>query len=58
VPPKDRTAFRDALRRLLADAALRSEMGTTARALVSEQYSSSVEARRYLQLFTELLEDS
>jgi glycosyltransferase involved in cell wall biosynthesis len=58
VPPKDKMAFRDALRRLLADAALRSEMGTTARALVSEQYSTGAEARRYLQLFTELMESS
>lgn len=58
VPPKDKAAFRDALRRLLADVALRREMGTTARALVSEQYSTGAEAGRYLQLFTELLEGS
>jgi glycosyltransferase involved in cell wall biosynthesis len=54
VPPQDRSAFRDALSNMLADPALRMEMGTNARAAVSERFSLSAEARRYCELFTEL----
>jgi glycosyltransferase involved in cell wall biosynthesis len=56
VPPQDKDAFRDALRRLLADAPLRGKMGAVARTLVSEQYSTRAEAQHYLRLFTELVE--
>jgi glycosyltransferase involved in cell wall biosynthesis len=54
VPPQDRSAFRDALSNMLADSALRLEMGKNARAAVSERFSLSAEARRYCQLFTDL----
>jgi glycosyltransferase involved in cell wall biosynthesis len=55
VPPQDRPAFRDALSNMLADSALRQEMGTNARAAVSERFSLTAEARRYCELFTELV---
>jgi glycosyltransferase involved in cell wall biosynthesis len=54
VPPGDKVAFRDALRRLLADSALRSELGANAHAAVHSRYSSSAEARQYVELFAEL----
>jgi glycosyltransferase involved in cell wall biosynthesis len=54
VPPKDRTAFRDALRQLLPDSALRAEMAANARAAVSARYSSEAEAQRYIEMFGEL----
>jgi glycosyltransferase involved in cell wall biosynthesis len=56
VPPQDRTAFRDALRRLLSDPPLRAAMGLSAREAVHEQYSLGAEARRYIELFSELTE--
>jgi UDP-glucose:(heptosyl)LPS alpha-1,3-glucosyltransferase len=55
VPPKDRAAFRDAMRRLLQDAGLRADMGASARATVSASYSSSAEAGQYVELFSELI---
>ena len=54
VPPRDRESFRDALQRLLPDAALRAELGTNARAAVQNRYSLAAEARRYLEVFAEL----
>jgi glycosyltransferase involved in cell wall biosynthesis len=54
VPPKDREAFGNAVRRLLPDSALRDELGTNARAAVHSRYSSGAEARRYVELFAEL----
>jgi glycosyltransferase involved in cell wall biosynthesis len=54
VPPRDRESFRDALQRLLPDAAQRAEMGANARAAVQSQYSLAAEARRYLDVFAEL----
>jgi glycosyltransferase involved in cell wall biosynthesis len=56
VPPQNRSAFRDALSSMLADSALRTEMGTNARAAVSERFSLSAEARRYCDLFTQLVD--
>jgi glycosyltransferase involved in cell wall biosynthesis len=56
VPPRDRAGFRDALQRLLPDAALRAELGANARAAVLAQYSVAEEARRYIGLFEELTE--
>ncbi len=56
VPPRDRDGFRDALQRLLLDAALRAEMGANAHAAVQSQYSLAAEARRYLDVFGELSE--
>jgi glycosyltransferase involved in cell wall biosynthesis len=56
VPPQDRSAFRDALSNMLANPAQRTEMGANARAAVSERFSLSAEARRYCELFTELVE--
>ena len=54
VAPRDRGAFRDALRRLLDDGALRAELGATAYAAVRERYSLAAEAHRYVELFGEL----
>ena len=56
VPPLDRNAFRDALRQILLDAALRAEMGANARATVSARYSLSAEARQYVELFSGLID--
>ena len=56
VPPRDRESFRDALQRLLPDAALRAELGANARAAVQNRYSLAAEARRYLDVFAELCE--
>jgi glycosyltransferase involved in cell wall biosynthesis len=56
VPPRDRESFRDALQRLLPDAAQRAEMGANARAAVQSQYSLTAEARRYLDVFAALSE--
>ncbi len=54
VPPQDRAAFRDALRRLLDDEPLRARMGANAVGAVRERYSLSAEAHRYGELFAEL----
>jgi glycosyltransferase involved in cell wall biosynthesis len=54
VPPKDKAAFQDSLRRLLPDSTLRRELGANAHAAVHSRYSSSAEARRYIELFAEL----
>jgi glycosyltransferase involved in cell wall biosynthesis len=54
VAPRDRSGFRDAMQRLLADAALRAELGANARAAVLAQYSVTQEARRYIDMFAEL----
>lgn len=51
VAPQDRTAFRDALRRLLEDDALRAQMGANAYGAVRERYSLEAEARRYMDVF-------
>jgi glycosyltransferase involved in cell wall biosynthesis len=56
VPPKDKAAFREALRRLLPDPARRAQMSIDAQAAVRAGYSSEAEARRYLELFAELTE--
>ncbi|MDP9009195.1 MAG: glycosyltransferase family 4 protein [Pseudomonadota bacterium] len=58
VPPKNKMAFRDALRLLLQDSSLRAEMGSMARAMVQAQYSCDAEARQYLDLFAELIRPS
>lgn len=54
VPPKQRTAFRDAMRHMLADAGLRAELGANAHQAVSARYSSGAEARQYIALFSQL----
>jgi glycosyltransferase involved in cell wall biosynthesis len=54
VPPKDRMVFRDAIRRLLRDSALRAGTGSNARAAVSARYSSTAEAGRHAEFFSEL----
>ncbi len=56
VPPQDRTGFRDALQQLLSDAALRQELGANAHAAVRAGYSLGAEARRYLDVFSGLVE--
>jgi glycosyltransferase involved in cell wall biosynthesis len=57
VPPLDRTAFRDALARLLSDAPLRAELGANARAAVSGRYSTDAEAQQYIELFKALVRE-
>jgi glycosyltransferase involved in cell wall biosynthesis len=54
VPPKDATAFRDALRRLLPDAPRRAAMGARAHTAVQVEYSLNAEARQYLALFGQM----
>lgn len=54
VAPRDRMAFRDALRRLLEDEVLRNQMGANAHRAVHERYSLTAEAHRYLDVFGEL----
>lgn len=54
VPPQDRDGFRDALRALVPDRALQSEMGRDAHAAVQAQYSLRAEAQRYIDVFSEL----
>jgi glycosyltransferase involved in cell wall biosynthesis len=54
VPPKDRACFRDALQRILGDAALQGQLGARARAAVCAEYSMSAVARRHMELFSEL----
>jgi phosphatidylinositol alpha 1,6-mannosyltransferase len=54
VAPKDKAAFREALRRLLPDPARRAQMSVDAQAAVRDGYSTQAEARRYLELFAEL----
>jgi glycosyltransferase involved in cell wall biosynthesis len=56
VPPKDKAAFREALSSLLPDSARRARMSVDAQAAVRAGYSSAAEARRYLELFAELIE--
>jgi len=56
VAPKDKAAFREALRHLLPDPARRAQMSVDAQAAVRDGYSTQAEARRYLELFAELAE--
>jgi glycosyltransferase involved in cell wall biosynthesis len=51
VPPNDVTALREALRRLLGDAALRASLGAAARRRLVEHFGWPVVAQRYLDLF-------
>jgi glycosyltransferase involved in cell wall biosynthesis len=54
VPPKDGARFRDALRHLLSEPAMRAEMGANGNAAVRTQYSLQSEAARYVAVFSEL----
>jgi len=55
VPPQDPAAFREAVRELLGDPALRAELGRAAAETVRERYSLDAEAARYLEIFKGLV---
>lgn len=55
VPPEDPAALEAALRRLLADAGLRSRLGAAARATVQARFSSAQTAAAYERLYDEAL---
>ncbi|MEZ0299891.1 MAG: glycosyltransferase family 4 protein [Candidatus Methylacidiphilales bacterium] len=57
IPPTDLSAFAAALERLIADAALRQEMGTNARAQ-SRLYECSTVLPRYEALYDEVLNEA
>lgn len=50
VPPDDPAAFADALQRLMDDAALRTRLGKSGRALVEEHYRAETVFERFLQV--------
>jgi rhamnosyl/mannosyltransferase len=55
VPPKDAKAFAEAVNRLLADEALRTEMGNYARDRVRSQFDAETVARQEFDLYREAL---
>ena len=56
VPPGDGAALRDALNRVLADAAERARLGAAARALVEQRFTLDRMVAAHLALYTALLE--
>jgi glycosyltransferase involved in cell wall biosynthesis len=58
VPPGDAHALAQALRRLLAQADLRTELATRAREHVARHFTAEAMARRVMQMYEELLEDA
>jgi glycosyltransferase involved in cell wall biosynthesis len=55
VPPEDPTALADAIRKLLADEALRSRLGESGRALVLERFTAQHMTRAFESMYEELL---
>jgi glycosyltransferase involved in cell wall biosynthesis len=55
VEPRDADGLAEALRRLIADDALRAALGVEARATVRERFDEGTSAESYRVLFTELL---
>jgi len=55
VPPGDPPAMAEAIKRLLADDALRKQMGITARKRIEESFSWEVAARKTLQVYEEVI---
>jgi len=55
VPPDDAGALADALRTLLADAALRARMGEAGRSRVSQEFTAARMAERTVALYREVL---
>jgi glycosyltransferase involved in cell wall biosynthesis len=55
VEPGDVPGLRSAIDRLLADSGLRRRLGQQARAHVLENYTSEIMARRYLELYDQVL---
>ncbi|MFN2617709.1 MAG: glycosyltransferase [Thermoleophilaceae bacterium] len=55
VPPGDAAALAGALRRLLDDAELRTQMGERGRALVRERFTAARMARDYERLYSDVL---
>jgi glycosyltransferase involved in cell wall biosynthesis len=54
VPPGDRSALIDALRRVMSDDALRAELGRKAAASVRQRYSSPAILRQWDAIFAQL----
>ena len=55
VPPGDPPAMAEAIKRLLADDALRKQMGVTDRKRIEESFSWEVAARKTLQVYEEVI---
>lgn len=56
VPPEDARALKESLRKLIADPALRREMGAGARTRVHEAYTTDIMCEKYLALMHNLLQ--
>lgn len=55
IPPKDSTALAEALRTLLTDSALRTEMGREGRRIVKEEFSLESVVRDTMDVYDELI---
>jgi glycosyltransferase involved in cell wall biosynthesis len=58
VPPRDVAALRAAITQLLQDPAKRAEMGANGRRVAINEYSSELQARRYLALYENILDQN
>jgi glycosyltransferase involved in cell wall biosynthesis len=56
IPAGDETSFADALQKLLADSALREQLGCNARQFAQENFSLDRMRQRYVELYVTLLE--
>jgi glycosyltransferase involved in cell wall biosynthesis len=56
IPPGNEAAFADAVQKLLADAALRQQLGRNARQFAQENFSLDQVRQRYAELYVTLLE--
>lgn len=56
IPPGDETSFADAVQKLLADPALRRQLGCNARQFAQENFSLNRVRQRYVELYTALLQ--
>jgi L-malate glycosyltransferase len=56
IPAGNETAFADAVQKLLADAALRHELGRNARQFAQENFSLNQVRQRYVELYVTLLQ--
>jgi len=55
VPPEDPVALANAIKRLLADKALRQKMGLMARKRIEQRFSWEDAARRTLKIYEEVV---
>jgi glycosyltransferase involved in cell wall biosynthesis len=56
IPPGDETAFADAVQKLLADSALRTQLGRNAQQFAKQHFSLDQVRRRYAELYGNLLQ--